>query len=198
MLSCRDRYILDAVEEFKSLTIKQIGYMFFPKNQHNYYYARNRTKLLENKGFMKSTMFEGQKVFYMNEKSNITLHRKILLDFYSTMIYFGITIEDYKFEYHWMDGKYKSDGMFIVNYSGVRFVIACEVDLTHNTNIRKYEYIYNSGFCQDKFGDFPFVVIINRNGKEYNHDSYTLDYMNYLIYLDYDMKNFNKLLAQLS
>lgn len=197
MLSYKDKKILDSLEQFKFLTLKQIAYLHFPHNGHCFHYARIKIRELEKEGLVKSSRFEGLKVCHIEDDININYHRLVLLDFYSTLIYNNIKVLDYKFEYHWLNGKRKSDGIFMINYEGVKQVIVCEIDYTHKTEKQKYEDIYNSQEAQNKFGIFPHVFIINRDGKDYGY-KYSDEINDYIYYLDFELIHFNRVLAVIS
>lgn len=194
MLSSRDRHIIDDIVEFKGLSINQVGKMWFPKNEHNYYYSRMRLKKLENKGYIKSCLFEDKKIFYTDKVPDICRHKMILMDFYANLISNGLEVKDYKFEYRWFDGKYKSDGMFKVGYKGDIEYIICEVDFSRKTDLKKYDVIFESGIADEMFGVFPYVFIINERGREYKYE-YRSEVGEFVRYLDIDMKGFSKVLA---
>lgn len=193
--------IINALEQFEGLTINQLGHMFFPSNEYNYYYARNKLKLMQNKGLINAyrDIDKNKKIYFIGNKlPDISMHRMVLMDFYSYLVYSGCEIKDYKFEYRWLDGKYRSDGIFFIEFNEVMQIIVVEVDFTHKTDLKKYEFLYESRECQNKFGTFPTIFIINSKGNKYEYKFNVEEVEDYIYYLDFKFKEFSRVIALLS
>lgn len=63
--------------------------------------------------------------------------------------------------------------------------IAClEVDVTHTTDMKKYEDIYANGYFQEEYGTFPIVIVIGDILTEYDNDDFET------VFLDYNLNGF--------
>lgn len=189
MLTSRDKRIIKFMEELNlGLTIQQAGQIFFPR-KFAYDYARQRLKILH-KDYKIIKKYKntatGEIIYYLDKKP--TYHNNAVLNAYSNFIAAGYNIAHFKHEQQWMEGKYRSDGFLIAeNYNEIRMVII-EVDYSSPTNIQKYEELYEVGELQQKYGDFPMVLILSDIERTYQSKNFTI------VNLDIRCTEFNKVL----
>jgi replication initiation and membrane attachment protein DnaB len=179
MLTQRDRQILRFVEDFGGITIWQSARMFFRESKRSYDLSRKRLKILHDMGLLKSitNKLTDEKIYCVDKK--ISPHTSYLLDVYSTLIYNGAKILSFQKEPKWLDGQFRSDGFFLIEYNGVKRIICVEIDVTSATNIDKYEAIFENNEFQKKYGVFPLIVIIDENPSPTYSNNFDVVYLNY-------------------
>ncbi|WP_125154475.1 hypothetical protein [Clostridium rectalis] len=146
-----DHKILQFVEEYGSITIKQCQNMFYNRQDKGYEMARRHLAKLTNYGKLKMAVRDfncgGRNVYYINKKLNF--HNLLTLDYYSNLIKHGAKIVYFKQEQPWLNNKYFSDAYccYIIGNKVIFDII--EVVRTKNIEVDKYIQIFNSNEAHD-------------------------------------------------
>lgn len=192
MLTQRDKQILKFIESFGGISIYQCSKAYFSDCKHGYDLARKRLKKMYDMGLVK---------FYTNKLTNeriycndtkITPHKTYLLDVYATFLQNNCKILSFDNEPRWMvskdypNGKYRSDGLFIIEYNGKKRAYCAEIDVTHTTKMEKYEEIFHSGEWLKKIGGIPAIIVVGDVLTEYHSDNFDS------IFLDYKLNGFTE------
>lgn len=196
----RDHQIVEHIEKYQA-TIHQIALMFFPRNCHNQYYARRRLKALSDAGvirFYKDDLTDKNIYYVKSENKPLkkwSQHRLHLMDFYANLVYHGAKIHLFKPEYKWLEGKYRSDGVFMFEYpEGSKWLACVEIDYFSKTDLEKYEFIFENGEFQEKFGTLhPQVFIVNKNGEAYKHNFRHEETENNTFFIEFNMSDFKQI-----
>lgn len=191
MLTDRDKKIIRFMENKKlGLTIWQAGMLFFPSN-FAYDYARLRLRKLWEMGALKryTNPYSEEIIYYLDEKPSF--HDNAVLNVYAALIAAGYTIPYFKHEQVWLNTKCRSDAFIMAeNDNEIRYIMV-EVDKSSLTNIKKYEELYQSGILQEKYGDFPMLLILSDIDRHYDSSNFTV------VNIDIKCTNFiQKVLAQ--
>lgn len=187
MLTERDRKILIFIERFKCITIQQAAKMFFSDSKHSYDLARKRLKKIEEMNCIKhsSNTVTMERVYYTDTKP--TPHTLYLLNFYTELVSKGCKVIDFKREPHYMN--IVPDAFIHFEYSGKEKIAFIEIDLTHKSDLKRYEELFMYGQLQDDYGTFPIVISISDTDTErYRSKNFKI------IYMDFDMKDINSVL----
>jgi hypothetical protein len=164
MITQTDMEIISHVEHFGFITIDQAKNMFYP-SKSGYDMARRRLNKLVKTNYLKMSRNEStnEKIFYINNSKNVTLHSMLLMNYYSKLISNNVQIKVFQKEKEWADGAVRSDGFCIFEYSGYKFYQLIEVIVSHNdSNMKKYETLYQTGEVQSQCdGEFPQLIIID-------------------------------------
>jgi hypothetical protein len=190
MLVQRDKKILIFIEQFGSISIYQCAKIFFSQANQSRDLARKRLRKLYDMGLLKyyTNPLSNERMYCVDKK--ISPHTTFLLDVYASFVESGANILEFYKEPQWLDGKYRSDGFFLVEYNGKKRICCVEVDVTHTTDLNKYQEIYDSNIFQDKFGIFPLIIIVGEEIYPNNIDSFDI------VFLDYKLNKFvEKVLA---
>lgn len=184
MLVPRDREILRFVEDFGGITINQCASMFFKETKRPYDLARKRLSKIADMTEMKfyANKLTGERVYCFDRK--LSPHFIYIMNFFAKLINSGCKVLDYKLEPKWMGGEYRSDAFFKIEYCGVKRIVCLEVDVTHTTDMKKYEKIFDNGEIQSVYGTFPLIVIVGDIIREYQGEDFSV------VYLDYKLNNF--------
>lgn len=180
MLVQRDKNILRYLEEYHSITIAQCGQIFFNESIHYYDLARKRLKIIEDMGLIKhyTNRVTKEKVYYIEKK--LSPHDLYLMNFYASLKFHKIEISEFIKECKFQEGKIRADGFFRFKCGGYERIVIVEVDMTHSTNIKKYEELYDTKEPQTRYGAFPLVVIIGGLGnRTYKTDKFDIEYLDY-------------------
>jgi hypothetical protein len=180
ILTQRDRSILRFIENFGGITIYQCSKVFFTDAKHGYELARKRLKKMYEMKLVKfyTNNLTNERVYCTDTK--MTPHNIYLVDLYAAFIQQGASILDYNFHQPtWLDGKYRSDGFLKVQYNGKKRIYCVEVDVTHSTNMQKYEEIYTSNEIQNRYGGFPMIIIIGETINQYSSENFDIAYLGY-------------------
>jgi hypothetical protein len=191
MITQRDKQILKFIELYGGITINQCSKVFFNKTKHSYDLARKRMRKIMDMTDIKyfTNKITGERVYCDNKK--LTPHAIYVLDVLATFVQNGATVLEFTKEPSWLDGKYRSDAFFKIEYNGVKRVMFLEVDVMHSTDMTKYEEIYASGYFQNIYnGNFPLVIIVGDVTTDYNNDNFDS------VFIDYNLNGFvEKVLA---
>lgn len=185
MLMQRDKNILRYLEDYHAITISQCGQIFFNHSRHHYDLARKRLKKIEDMGLIRyyTNHVTNEKVYYLERK--LPPHDIYLMNVYAALRHSRADIIEFVKECRFLEGKVRADAFFRFSYGGYERIMITEVDLTHSTDLSKYEALYEAKELQRKYGTFPLVVIIgdycNRKHKSENFD---------IVYLDYKLTGF--------
>lgn len=185
-ITARDKDIFKFIEEWDGITINQGAKMFWRGRNHAYDLARKRMQKLYSCGLFKyyTDKVTKQRVYCFDKK--ITTHRLYLLDVYATFVENGAKVLYFKTEPKWMDDKYRSDGFLKYEYNGKKRICCIEIDVTHLTNMDKYEDIYASEEIQCKYGGFPIIVVVGDTITEYDNPKFDT------VFLDYKLSDFTE------
>lgn len=184
MITQRDKQVLKFIELYGGITINQCAKIFFREAKHNYDLARKRMrKIMEMTDLHYFTnKLTGERVYCETKK--LTPHAVYVLDVLASFIQSGATILEFKKEPQWLEGKYRSDAFFKFEYKDVVRIACLEVDVTHTTDMGKYEEIYDNGYFQEEYGTFPVVIVIGDILTEYENDNFEA------VFLDYNLNGF--------
>lgn len=180
ILTQRDRGILRFIEEFGGITIYQCSKVFFTDAKHGYELARKRLKKMHEMKLLKyyTNNLTNERVYCTDTK--MTPHNIYLIDLYATFIQQGAKILEHNFRQPtWLGGKYRSDGFLKIEYGGKKRIFCVEVDVTHSTNMQKYEDIYASNEIQDIYGGFPMIIVIGETINQYHSENFDTAYLTY-------------------
>lgn len=190
MLMPRDREIKKFIEEQGSLTILQCQRIFFSDKKYGYEQARRRLKTMYEAGLIKCSesrnKITNEYIYYIDKI--LPPHDIMLTNFYSMLKLHKAQVSMFKTRPrpNYMNNKVRPDGLVVFDYFEP-IAMFLEVDLTHKTDISKYQRLYDTGEVQKQLNGFPLVVII---GDEEKPSEKIGDIE--CIYIDYEMKNFVK------
>jgi hypothetical protein len=167
MLTDRDMMILKHVETFNFITINQTVDMFF-NTKSGYDMARRRLNKLIQSNYLKATRNNdtNEKIYYIDNFKNVSLHRMLLMNYYSKLISFGVEMKTFEKEKEWNNGSIRSDGFCIFKYGGYTFYQFIEIIVSHNdSNLVKYDKLYKSKTVQKLYSlsddIFPTLIAID-------------------------------------
>lgn len=191
----RDREILKFIETYGSITINQTAKIFYKGHKFAYDEARRRLKKIAEVSKLKKITNKVTREFIYYMDKPVSPHNLFVLDFYSELINQGC--EDIKFEKSkkWSIKEPICDGYFEFSFNDITYFMILEVDLTHNCNLKKYEFLYDTGELQEiysqEYGNkdiFPTVVVM----KQYIPTSPYYSNKFNVVYIDYKLTNFAK------
>ncbi|WP_291566916.1 MULTISPECIES: hypothetical protein [unclassified Clostridium] len=192
MITDKDRKVLRYVDEFGFITIKQCYYLVYSHMVNGYEYARTRLQRLVKEKRLKIITNSALKLklFIPNDsnKSSISEHRIYLMDFYCELIKNNVTIEYFKPEKEWLNGKYRSDALCIYRYGDYRFRSLIEVNKSNNRlDLNRFENAAEE-IMECCGGKLPNIILLDdRKHKSYDTDMFTV------IRLDYKLNNFGEI-----
>ena len=112
---------------------------------------------LEKEGDLKTYTDSWSKLkVYYTKKEPLSTHNLIKLDFYCKLLANGYEIISHDNEKIFLEGKYRSDGLFKVKKNGKLSTIILEVDYehpTHDAKLTDYEQVYK---------DMNFILVLSR------------------------------------
>lgn len=191
MLTQRDKNILIFLEKHHATSIKQAYRMFYYETKTGYDVARKRLKQLEDMGLMKSyiNLATNEKIYFGDRK--LSAHDLYVMDFYSLL--FTYECEDIKITNtpRYLNGLVVPDALISFKYDNSLYYILLECDLTHVTDLtkwQKYEKLYKDGELQTNFGTFPIIVVMGLK-KELIYESQNFDIIN----VNFELDNFEKI-----
>jgi len=175
-LTKKDESIFKYLNKYKGITIQQASLMFFPHNQHSYTYARLKLKKMYDKKQLKfyKNDITNEYIYYIdgNPKGLLT-HDILCMTLYANFIYYNINILYYNNHELLLNGEIKPDGFIIYQFNNKTKAAFIECDIFHETD-NKYEKLFETGIMQDKFGDFPNVIILNKTSQNKYSDNFTI------------------------
>jgi len=138
-ISGNDKKILKWIEQYGSITIRQAADMVY-KTTFGYDYARQRLKDLKDKYKILKCIHDpvlDEHLYYTDKEP--TAHSNAIYNFYSNLVKYKLPIIHFQKEKQFLEGKVRADG-FIVwqNQNGEQIMAFIEVDIYHNTSIKKY------------------------------------------------------------
>jgi hypothetical protein len=172
MQTSRDNEILKHFLAHHFATIQQIEKIYFRDVSSSYMIAIKRLNQLAKIGHIKPIhdIATNRTIYILNDKKvkPPSLHRIILLDLYSELVYNGYNIEFFKAEKVWQEGKYRSDGfvVFTINVHGKTYIYRffIEVQLAnHDPNLAKYDELFKTEEIKKEFNTdrFPDVILVS-------------------------------------
>lgn len=181
MISKRDKKIIKFMESTNlGLTINQAALMFFPQS-FSYDYARTRLRNRWEKNILKryTNDYTGELIYYLEDTAKPTkkpsFHDNAVLNVYANFINLGYKITEFKTNKEWAEGVIKSDAFFIVENEDEKRLIIVEIDVTHPTNLSKYEDLYEIGEIQELYnGVFPMVLILSAVDRSYTSENFAV------------------------
>ena len=195
----KTREILSFIDKYGFITSNIASRIFFKEQNNSYISACRKLRTMCRSGVLIRYMDNGEYIYQQREK-RITLHRKLLLDFYSRL-YEKTNVLYFNVEERWDKANKRNDGHMIYEKDGVMYGILIEVDYSHYTSKDKLDSIYYSGEVQEWYKDryceeyFPSIVIISLLGDtDYGQTEYdytSLDFSFKDIYDKMGLKNFN-------
>lgn len=178
MLMQRDKNILIHIEKYKAATILQINKMFF-NTAFGYDHARKRLRWLEDNGYLKhyTDITTNQRVYYMDKQ--LSSHDLMIMDTYANLIQNGCEILEFAKEPLFFNNKIKPDGFFKFKFGGKTRIMLLEVDLTHKSDLKRYETLYDSNELQEKYNTFPPILVVTEFPDRYTSKRIVIKYVDY-------------------
>ncbi len=182
MLRERDREILNYINEYKGITIKQASRLFYKDVKCKYDRARKRLKQLEEQNILQSyiSKFNNEKVYYLDKK--LSAHDLYVLELYSLLIENNCEILEFKTQPLYLKKQIRPDAFIKFRHDNLIYLIFVEVDLTHFTSLNKYqtyEMLYRTEELQSKYGTFPIIVVVGDNPIEYESCNFDIVYLKF-------------------
>ena len=188
MLNSKYDEILGFVDMYGAISI-DIAKNLFYNTKYGYDSSKRALSKLSKAKYLKTTTdFLTNKKIYYKTKS-ISSHKLMLLNLYSQFISLGAEV--IRFEREKPMNTIRADGIIIYKINGVAKILLLEIDINNRTKVDKFQVLYNDGMLQRKFGTFPKVLVINRDGKPYKSNK-KISYQN--IYIDYKFTDLEKII----
>jgi DNA-binding Lrp family transcriptional regulator len=184
MLNQRDRGIIEFINEYKSITIKQTSRLFFSGIKYSYNTARKRLKKLEEMDVLKSytNKVNEEKVYYISDK--LSAHNLYVLEVYSLLIENGCEILEFKMQPLYLKKQIRPDAFIKFRYDNLVYLVLLEIDLTHFTGLSKfqmYEMLYRANELQNIYGAFPIIAVVGDNPVRYESFNFDIVYLSFKI-----------------
>ncbi|WP_097025435.1 hypothetical protein [Clostridium peptidivorans] len=179
MMTDRDNNIIQFIDKFDGITINQCAKLFFNNANYGKDLARKRLKKLSDNNVLKyeDDWVTNQRVYFIKKKPSS--HSIMLLNFYSELIETGVEIIEFQKEYK-IDNICRPDGFIVFQYHNKGKMAFIEIDMSHKTDLSKYEKLYDTELFQREYNTFPEVIIIsstqNYETKGHNFSIKILDY----------------------
>lgn len=193
MLSRANKDLMIYLEKYHAITINQCMRHFYT-TEYRYDVARKSLRELEKKGILQSYQHSitGEKVYYYDRK--VSAHDLYILEFYSLLVEHGCTNIEFIKNPKYLKGNIIPDGFFKFEHDDYLYLCILEVDLSHKTTFDKfqsYEKLYRDGEFQEKYGTFPFIVVVSFDAcLKYESNNFEV------VYLPFSLDNFkNKILG---
>jgi len=182
MLNYRDREVINYLNKYKAITIKQASRLFCSEVKYKYNSAMKRLKRLEEMEAIKSYInkFTNEKVYYIDSK--ISTHDLFVMEVHSLLIEYGCEVIEFKKQPEYLKKQIRPDGFFKVKYDNLIYLIFLEVDLTHFTSLNKfqtYEMLYRTEELQNEHGAFPIIVVLGDNTIQYESNNFDIVYLGF-------------------
>lgn len=176
MITKRDREIIDFINNFGCITIKQCGDLFFTNNKSCYDGARLRLKKIEKtKSYIKH-MFNAEtkeKIYIpINSKAkNFRKHKLLTIDYIVALKRMGAKFARLELEYDF--GGVKPDAFLIFEFNKKIYFELVEVQLSHKlVDINRYNLVKNK-IAEETKKKRPAIIIIQNTRYDYNKDNAT-------------------------
>lgn len=197
ILTKTDKQILEFLEKYHSLTLKQISNIFFA-NKYNYAVRRmlKLQKASENfknqiqihSAFHKKTK---EKVYYSDYI--LSEHDSKVFDIYSKVHELGGYVRKFQFKPEYLNGIIEADAYMEFEYKGNLYIYIIEIDYNHFTSPKKfrlYEKLYKDNILQPQcHGVFPYFIVIRDTNDDIRYNSQYFD----IYYLDSTLSKFQEL-----
>lgn len=194
----RDKNIINFIQNYGYLSIQQCADIFYKDHKMKYDESRKRLRQLYNNKLINRLIISNNKCIYIDLNDNrkkLNWHRYYLIQFYCLLIKYG-AIKTFIKEYEFKDMGIRSDGFCELIYNNKLITMFIEIDYSHNTQIDRYDKLYEDGRIQDYYlkkynqSIFPEVVIVKENipKRITESDNYNI------IYLDFSLSNFERVL----
>lgn len=191
MLKDRDKKVLQWIEDYSCISLKQANVMFF---DGIYVSCRRRMAKLQSDGFLNSYInpVNGEKIYYREKGKKRRHHDLLIFDFCAEVVKKGGEILYMKLEPRLLNDTIRPDSYIEFSLGNKVFMILLEVDYKHYTSMEKmqrYEKLFLSNEMQDQYGMFPKVIIANPiSSLRYNSSNFDV------IYTDLEFSNLDRLL----
>lgn len=191
MLTKRDKDILNWIQEYDIITIKQAQNIFFNGIYDN---ARRRLRVLEQQGILNSYICKDskEKVYCVDKKRS--QHDIYIVDFIAKLITLDCNVLEFKLKPHYLNGDLISDAFVKFSQGDDLYLVLLEIDYKHATEILKFKSLYERLYREkDKHEEFlnTFPMIVVASFKE------TIRYTSnnfYCLFTDFGFKNLKDLL----
>lgn len=177
----RDREIIQHVDKFRFITLKQAVELFMPPNAStSTMIAERRLKAIQNSNHLFGKIGKpGVKLkngLHPYTKESIYYYYKMpkyhdlqIMNVYARLVFLGIEIDFFKSPAPWHYNKYISDAFFSykVPEEGYKKTAILEVCHTNNDpHLKGYEDLSLTNELQDKLvGAFPDIILVGHKGK---------------------------------
>lgn len=176
MITKRDRKIINFIEDYGCITIKQCGDMFFSNNKSCYDGARLRLKEIERtKSYIKH-IFNAEtkeKVYIpINSKAkNFKKHKLLVIDYITSLKKMGVTFARIDLEYDL--GGVKPDAFLIFKFNNKVYFQLLEVQLSHKlVDINRYNSV-KVKIAKETKKHRPAIIIVQNTKYDYNKNNTT-------------------------
>lgn len=185
MITDKDTIIIKHAEAYGFITVRQMVTLNYKHLAFGYDYARRRAnKLVANGYLFKQKNYSTNETIYTieNKSTKISLHRRLIYDFYTEVCSMGANIEIFQVEPIWRDDvnkKMSSDAFIVFTVDNTRYYMCLEVNTSNNNvnnTINKYEKFINEGVIQPHCNGFePIIVLINKFNSKLDYDENALN-----------------------
>lgn len=164
--------VLSFVDKYGFITTDICADIVYKGKSQSYNQAARKLKsMYDNKFVKRYRAFDSKKYIYTkNLEKKISLHDQIIMRFYARVYSLVDSIDYFKKEERWLDGKYRSDAHIIYTKDNRTRCYLLEVEVNHGTSQNKYDDIYDSNCVQEwykeRYGNetFPRLLIISISG----------------------------------
>lgn len=169
MITSRDRMFVKYIEEMKFVTYEHLQKVFTKNLSCSYDVVRRRMQVIMNSEFagyigVFKFMQTNQKVFYLKSENpkTFTMHKLKTLDYIAELYGMDVEIKYCKINQEFMNREIRSDLFVTYMLDGNIYSDLVEVNLTHTSNLQRYDKLYESMEFEDKYGiKFPRIVVID-------------------------------------
>jgi len=198
-----DNKVLNHVEEFGSITIKQCTDIFYNYQTYGYDISRKRLSKLVKYGKLKFVRdyTSNQNVYYMDKP--LSYHDLLIMDFYAKLKNHGADIKQFKLNKYWLDNKLISDAFCSYSIGDSLFFNIVEVVKTHALELEKYKTLYDSfeghKACDEVYksvggkttlNTFPRIIVVDNVD---HRNKYFINDDIEIIQLDFKLSEFTKI-----
>lgn len=177
----RDREIMQHIDKYKFITLKQTVELFMPPNASSaHMIAEKRLKAIQNSNHLFGKIgkpgvklknghhpYTKESIYYYNKMP--TYHDLQAFNVYARLVFLGIEIDFFKAPAPWHYNKYISDAFFTYTVPEERYKKTAFLEICHSNNdphLKGYEDLYLTNELQDKLvGAFPDIILVGHKGK---------------------------------
>jgi hypothetical protein len=111
-------------------------------------------------------------IYYFDKRP--TFHDNCIMNVYANLVYHNASILHFKKEQQFMGGKVRADAFIAYKAGDDTKIAIVEVDVGNQTRIEKYEELYEAGELQEKYGDFPLLLVLHSTDRTIDSSRFTV------------------------